>query len=107
MEKAALQKILEAEKKADEIISEGVRKSREISEKSALKVKELRAEFEELLDKEVNKIIKQKVKEAEKKAAGLEASFVMECAGIKEKASVNIDKAVDYVVDKVGSGKWQ
>ncbi|MDX1359060.1 MAG: hypothetical protein R3232_09540 [Clostridia bacterium] len=107
MEKAALQKILEAEKKADEIISEGVRKSREISEKSALKIKELRAEFEELLDKEVNKIIKQKVKEAEKEAAGLEASFVTECAGIKEKASVNIDKAVDYVVDKVGSGKWQ
>ena len=38
MEKAALQKILEAEKKADEIVSEGIKTSRELSEKSALKI---------------------------------------------------------------------
>jgi F0F1-type ATP synthase membrane subunit b/b' len=107
MEKAALQKILEAEKKADEIISEGVRKAREISEKSALEIKGLRVEFEELLDKEVSKIIDQKVKEAEMEAEKLEASFVKECAEIKEKASFNIDKAIDYVIDRVGSGKWQ
>ena len=107
MEKAALQKILEAEKKADEIISEGIREERDLSEKSALKIKSLRTEFEELLDKEVSEIINKKIKEAEKEAAGLEASFIEECGKIKEKASVNIDKAVDYVAEKVGSGKWQ
>jgi len=107
MEKAALQKILEAEKKADEIISEGIREARGLSEKSALKIKSLRTEFEELLDKEVSEIINKKIKEAEKEAAGLEASFIEECGKIKEKASVNIDKAVDYVAEKVGSGKWQ
>lgn len=107
MEKAALQKILEAEKKADEIISEGIREARELSEKSALKIKGLRTEFEELLDNEVSEIINKKIKEAEKEAAGLEASFTEECSKIEKTASVNIDKAVAYVIEKAGSGKWQ
>ncbi len=107
MEKAALQKILEAEKMADEIISEGIKKARELSEKSALKIKGLRIEFEELIENEVSEIINSKIKEAEKEAAVLEVSFIEECSKIKEKASVNIDKAVAYVVEKVGSGKWQ
>lgn len=107
MEKAALQKILEAEKKADEIVSEGIKTSRELSEKSALKIKGLKTEFEELLDKEVSEIINNKIKEAEEKAAVLSASFDEECVRIKETASFNIEKAVAYVVEKVGSGKWQ
>lgn len=107
MEKAALQKILEAEKKADGIISEGIREAREMSEKSALKIKGLKTEFEERLDDETSKIINNKIKEAEKEAAELEESFILECRDIKEKASVNIDKGVAYVVEKIGSGSWQ
>lgn len=107
MEKTALQKILNAEKMADDIIAEGVKKSRDISEKSALKIKAMSIEFEEQLDREVSKIIDKKIKEAEKDARELEASFESDCIEIKEKASVNIDKAVDYVVGKVGSGRWQ
>lgn len=107
MEKAALQKILEAEKKADGIISDGIREAREISEESAMKIKGLRTEFEERLDDETSKIIKKRIKEAEKEAAGLEESFIIECSDIKSKASVNISKAVDYVVEKIGSGTWQ
>ena len=107
MKKAALQKILEAEKKADGIISEGIREAKEISEKSAVKIKGLKTEFEERLDDETSKIINKKIKEAEKEAAELEESFIIECSEIKDKASVNIDKAVAYVVEKIGSGTWQ
>lgn len=107
MEKTALQKILNAEKMADDIITEGVRKSRIISEKSALKIKAMNTEFEEQLDSEISRIINKRIKEAEKDAKELEESFELECAEIKKKASGNIDKAVDYVMKKVGSGKWQ
>ena len=107
MEKTALQKILNAEKMADDIIADGVRKSREISEKSALKIRALNTEFEEQLDTEVRKIIDKKIKDAEKDAIKVEASFDAECIKIKEQASGNIDKAVDYVVEKVRSGRWQ
>ena len=107
MEKAALQKILEAEKKADEIIIGGVREAREVSEKSALKIKGLRTEFEATLDAETKKIIDMKIKEAEKEAAELEGEFAVQCNEIKDKASVNIGKAVAYVVEKIGSGSWQ
>ena len=107
MEKAALQKILEAEKKADEIISGGIKEAREVSEKSTLKIKGLKAEFETTLDNEVKKIIDMKIEEAKKEAAELEGSFVTQCSEIKDKASVNIDKALAYVVEKIGSGSWQ
>lgn len=107
MEKTALQKILNAEKMADDIIAEGVKKARDISEKSALKIKAMNAEFEEQLERDIRKIIKDKIEEAEKDARKLEALFEAECAKIKEKASLSIDKAVDYVVEKVGSGRWQ
>jgi len=107
MEKAALQKILEAEKKADEIISGGIKEAREVSEKSALKTKGLRTEFETTLENEIKKIIDMKIEEAKKEAAELEGSFIEQCGKIKDKASVNIDKAVAYVVEKIGSGSWQ
>ena len=107
MEKAALQKILEAEKKADGIISEGIREARNLSEKSAVKIKGLKTEFEERLDDETSKIINKRIKEAEKEAAELKESFILECSEIKNKASVNIDKGVAYVVEKIGSGTWQ
>lgn len=107
MEKAALQKIIEAEKRADEIIADSNRLSREISEKSADEIKKTRVGYEELLDREIEEIINKKIKDADKKVAELEASFISECGKIRDRASVNIDKAVAFVVDKIGSGKWQ
>ncbi len=107
MEKAALQKILEAEKKADGIISEGIREARNLLEESAVKIKGLKTEFGERLDDKTGKIVNKRIKEAEIEAAGLEESFIIECNEIKNKASINIDKAVAYVVEKIGSGTWQ
>lgn len=107
MEKAALQKIIEAEKRADEIVADSNRISREISEKSADEIKKMRVEYEELLDREIKEIINKKIKDADIKVVELEASFISECDKIRDKASVNIDKAVAFVVDKIGSGKWQ
>ena len=107
MEKAALQKILETEKKADEIIAEGIKTARATSEKSTAKIKRLRVEYEELLDREVKQIINQKIKDAEAEIDRLEVSFTSECDIIREEASVNITKAVEYVIEKIGDGKWQ
>ena len=107
MEKATLQKIIEAEKRADEIIADSNRLSREISEKSADEIKKTRVEYEELLDREIKEIINRKIKDADKKVAELETLFISECDKIRDRASVNIDKAVAFVVDKIGSGKWQ
>ena len=107
MEKAALERILETEKKADQIIAEGIKESREIGEKSAATLKRLRTEYEDLLDIEVKKIIESKIKEAEAEVEKLQASIVSDCDEIKEVASSGIDKAVEYVIARIGDGKWQ
>ena len=85
----------------------GVKKAREITEKAALETTTMNIEFEERLDNEIRSIINKKIKEAEKDASVLEKSFISECDQIKEKASLNIDKAVEFVIEKVGSGRWQ
>ncbi|MBN2557124.1 MAG: hypothetical protein JXB33_00065 [Clostridia bacterium] len=107
MDKGALQKILEAERQADEILAEGVRKARETADRSASDLKRLNTEYEELLDKETGRIIAEKIKEAEAQVEKLEASFIDECAKIRKDAESNITEAVEYVIGKIGDGKWQ
>lgn len=107
MDKTALQNILKTEKEADEIISVSIKKANKIAMKSTLELKKTSEEYEELLDIEVKKIIAGKIKEAENKVKGFETSFLAECNQIRKAASVNINKAVEYVIGKVGDDKWQ
>ncbi|MFO7612133.1 MAG: hypothetical protein R6W99_06595 [Clostridia bacterium] len=107
MDKGALQKILEAERRADEILAEGVRKARETADMSASDLKRLNIEYGELLEKETGRIIAKKIKEAEAQVEKLEASFIDDCDKIRRDAESNVDKAVEYVIGKIGDGKWQ
>lgn len=107
MEEKALQQILEAEKKADEIIAAGVREAEAASEKAAVEMKEIRAKFDESVEKEVAKIIDAKKKEASKKAEQIEASILEECEKIEKQAESNMDKAVEFIIKSIGEGKWQ
>jgi len=107
MENTAMQKILDAEKKADQIIADGVAKARDISEKSNQELKDMTAAFEEELEEKTAEIMKKHTDVAEKQSRELEVSFSGECNVIKKNAAVNIDTAVDFVIEKMGDGKWQ
>ncbi len=107
MENTAMQKILEAEEKADNIISEGAKKAREISEKSTREQKELTVRFEEKLETEVKAILKSHTDKAIEDSKNLEIAFAGECKEIKKEAERKISKAVLYVIEKMGDGKWQ
>ena len=107
MENTAMQKILEAEEKADKIIAEGVKKAREISEKSAQEQKDMTVRFEEELERKVSDILKLHTDRAKEESKALELSFNQECKEIKKQASDKISKAVEYVIEKMGDGKWQ
>jgi V/A-type H+-transporting ATPase subunit G/H len=107
MENAAMQKILEAEAKADKIISDSAKKAREISEKSAQEQKEMTVRFEGKLETEVSAILKSYKDKAIEESRELEISFAKECENIKKEAAPKIDRAIDYVIEKMGDGKWQ
>jgi F0F1-type ATP synthase membrane subunit b/b' len=107
MENTAMQKILEAEAKADKIISESAKKAREIAEKSAQEHKEMTVRFEEKLETEVDVILKSYKDKALEESRELEVSFAEECENIKKDAAPKIDQAVEYVIKKMGDGKWQ
>ncbi|HPQ47825.1 MAG TPA: hypothetical protein PLP30_10680 [Clostridia bacterium] len=107
MEITAMQKILEAEEKADKIIADGTRKARDIAEKSALEQKEMTVRFEEELEGKVSEILSRHTEAAVKESKELELSFEGECEEIKKNASLRISDAVDFVIEKMGDGKWQ
>jgi len=102
-----MQKILEAEEKADKIIADGTRKARDIAEKSALEQKEMTVRFEEELEGKVSEILSRHTEAAVKESKELELSFEGECEEIKKNASLRISDAVDFVIEKMGDGKWQ
>ncbi len=107
MEEKALQQILEAEKKADEIVSQGVRRAGEVSDKAASEMKKMRAEFDEMLETEIKRIIEAKKDEAAQEAEKIEASIISQCEEIEKKAASNMEKAVEYVIKSIGDGTWQ
>ncbi|MBN1624012.1 MAG: hypothetical protein JXN10_01210 [Clostridia bacterium] len=107
MENAAMQKILEAEAKADKIISDSAKKAREISEKSAQEQKEMTVRFEEKLETDINAVLKAHKDKALEESRELEITFAEECKNIKKEAAPRIDKAVEYIIKKMGDGKWQ
>lgn len=107
MEITAMQKILEAEEKADGIIADGTRKARDIADKSALEQKEMTVRFEEELEAKVSAILSEHSEAARKESRELELSFEGECEEIKKNASIRIADAVDFVIEKMGDGKWQ
>lgn len=107
MENTAMQKILEAEKQADKLVAEGVKKARSILEKSAKDIKDLTIGFEENLEKEISEILKTHTDGAMEESKELELSYAKESEEIKKKASANVSKAVDFVIEKMGDSKWQ
>lgn len=107
MEEKALQQILEAEKKADEIVSQGVRKAAELSDEVAAEIKNIRSEFDETIEAEVKQIIEAKKAEGTREAEKIDLSVVNQCEKIEKQAASNMEKAVDFVFKNIGDGTWQ
>ncbi|MBN2852919.1 MAG: hypothetical protein JXQ23_09325 [Clostridia bacterium] len=107
MDKVYLEKIDEAEKKADEIMNLATQEAEKLYEKAQKKLKADQDVFEEKLEKQSMQIIHAEIKKAESEARKILEQNLADCEEIKVNTSSKIDEAVMFVINKIGVNKWQ
>lgn len=107
MDKIYLERIEEAEKKADEIMNKASTEAEQLYEETRKKLKSDQEAFEEKLEKLSNEIIREEIEKANTEARKVIAKNLADCEDIRKSCHDKVDDAVLFVVNKIGVSKWQ